>query len=170
MVRSAALFFCLLLVIGCDTGERMTRLEKQTADLKADVEKDRSVRDLDLQAKCAKDARAWFNENWSSSRDKDTVLLDFTNHYNVKLNKCFILVEFHYKSHFADAGGDSWTNNIELTDVYENNQYGRFAENHYTYLKPQFRTEREVINCDAKDGECKTLDDFQNLTRPYMNN
>jgi hypothetical protein len=39
--------------------------------------------------------------NWAGSRDKNTILLDFRNHYNKKENKCFGFVEWHYHSNFA---------------------------------------------------------------------
>lgn len=168
MKRTVALLFCLFAVIGCDTGERLNRLEKQNADLKAELDQRRAVQDLDLQAKCSKDARTWFNENWQA--DKDTITLNFLNHYNVKQNKCFILVEWHYKSHLAAPGGESWTKDIQLNDVYENSKYADFSENHYTYTKPQYSNAQEVITCDVNGEQCKTADEFRALVRPFMSN
>jgi hypothetical protein len=153
--------------MGCNNDERVRNLEKQTEELKAAVNKNSAALDYDLQAKCSRDARVWFNENWS--RDKDTVLLDFTNHYNKKLNKCFIVVEYHYNSNFAGTGGGSWTNDMELSDVYENSKYGRFGENHYTYWKPTVTSSSEVISCELLDQKCKTIEEFNGLLRPYMN-
>lgn len=160
-----ALLACCALLAGCD-GDRITTLEKENADLKAKVEKQNPVVVYDLQAKCSKDAQTWFSENWS--RDKDTILLDFTNHYNAKLNKCFILVEYHYKSNFAGPGGDSWTNEMSLTDVQQNAKLAYFAENHITNWKLQLNTHEEVISCNVLDKECKTGDEFNNLVSHYM--
>jgi hypothetical protein len=169
-MRFAALLVGALAVsfVACDTSDRLARLEKQNQELQAQVQKGNAAADLDLQAKCSRDARAWFTENWLP-RDKDTILLDFTNHYNKKLNKCFILVEYHYDSKFAGAGGTSWTNDMLLTDVYENSKYGRFDENHYTYWKPTVTTNDEVISCELLDQKCKTIEEFNGLLRPYMN-
>jgi len=163
-----AIFLGLTVVAlaGCDT-ERLNKLEKENAEQEAKVDKSDVVRDFDLKAKCAKDARAWFNENWS--RDKDTILPDFTNHYNAKFNKCLILVEYHYKSQFAGPGGNSWTNDMSLTDVYENSKHAYFAENHITNWKPKIETHEEVISCDVEGNKCKTGVEFNNLIRPYMN-
>ena len=155
-----------LIATGCDN-DRISKLEKENQEMKAKLEKGNAAQEFDLQAKCGKDARSWFNENWS--RDKDTVLLDFTNHYNAKLNKCFILVEFHYNSTLAGPGGSSWTNDMALTDVYENAKYADFAENHVTNWKPNLNTTQEVITCDVQGTKCKTGDEFNNLIRPYMN-
>lgn len=159
------LLACCALVAGCDS-DRLAKVEKENADLKAKVEKQDAAVIYDLQAKCSKDARAWFNGNWS--RDKDTILLDFTNHYNVKQNKCFILVEYHYKSNFAGPGGNSWTNDMSLTDVQQNAKLAYFAENHITNLKPQLNTHEEVISCRVLDKECKTGDEFNNLVSHFL--
>jgi hypothetical protein len=66
--RTVALGVALLVAIGCDSGERISRLEKQTEELKAAISKDRSAVDYDLQAKCSRDAKAWFNDNQSSDK------------------------------------------------------------------------------------------------------
>ena len=159
-----AVLLLMLMFAGCDSG----RLEKQNAELKAQIAKDTVARDFDLQAKCSKDARVWFNVNWQ--RDKDTVLLDFSNHYNAQNNKCFIFVEYHYNSRMADAGGSSWTNDMNVWDVYENAKYADFTENHFTYYKPTIHVGDEVITCDVQGTKCKTANEFNNLIRPYMNN
>jgi hypothetical protein len=163
----ALLTSCVLLA-GCDA-DRLAKLEKENADLKAKIEKQNNMVNLDLQAKCSKDARVWFNQNWS--RDKDTVLLDFTNHYNAKHNKCLILVEYHFNSTSALGirEGNSWTNDMTLTDVYENAKYADFAINNITLWKPTISTHEEVITCEVEGDKCKTEDEFKSLLRPYMN-
>jgi hypothetical protein len=162
--RSLFLAPLIALAIGCNIPERVSRLEKETKEMQS--ERNRAT-DYDLQAKCSKDARGWFNENWSS--DKDTILLDFSNHYNKKENRCFILVERHYNSKLAGPGGASWTNHMSLWNVYENSEYGDFAENHYTYYKPKVSSSEEVIMCEMLGQKCKTVDEFNALVRPYMN-
>lgn len=173
MARSLVIVSCVLLGLaaGCDTSERLARLEKQNQELQAEAKSRQATANYDLQAKCGKDARAWFNQNWS--RDKDTILLDFTNHYNKSLNKCFVLVEYHYNSKFGGVGDSSWTNDMTLTDVYENSKYGTFTESHmtsYTPSPPKRDTRAEVITCQVLDQKCKTGDEFNGLLRPYMNN
>ena len=159
--------WALLVATGCDTGDRLAKLEKQNQELLAEVKKGQATADYDLQAKCSKDARAWFNENYA--RDKDTILLDFSNHYNKKENKCFIFVENHYNNIFAAPGGNAWTNQMSVWDVYENTRYGDFAENHYTVFKPTISSSDEIIICEMLRAKCKTIDEFNNFTRPYMN-
>lgn len=154
----------LFLTYGCDMGQR-TRLEKENQELKAEATKNRNAVDYDLQAKCSRDARTWFKENWSS--DKDTILLDFTNHYHKGLNKCFILVEYHYN--FL-LGNGSWVNDMIAYDVYENSKFANFGETHSVYGKPTLHTEDKVSTCWVWDKKCKTTEEFNNLMQPYMNN
>ena len=153
----------LLLVVGCNNSERIAGLEKQNQEMKGEISKLRAASDYDLQAKCSRDARAWFNENWS--RDKNTMLLDFTNHYNKNLNKCLALVEFHF---LFDPNSGSWTNDMTLWDIYENSKYGNYAESHLVYTKP-FRVEDQMNRCEMLDKTCKTIEEFKAFVRSYMN-
>ena len=157
----------ILMGTACDNSERIAKLEKQNQELQEKVHKESRVADYDLASKCSKDARVWFNENWS--RDKDTLLLDFTNHYNKKVNKCFIFVEYHYNPHFISAGGNSWTNHMAVYDVYENDKIGEFGENHYIRYMPQASSSDEVIMCEMNGEKCKNIGEFNNLARPYLN-
>ena len=157
----------LALIVFFGTGcqdDKIATLEKQNQDLKAALEKSTATADYDLQGKCSKDARVWFNENWVGT--KDAAYLDFTNHYNKSMNKCFILVEYH----FTFGESPSWTNAMTLYDVYENSEYASYMENHQTYFKPEYRTEDNVTTCKLGNTECKAMNEFNNLVRPYMSN
>ncbi len=153
----------MLTALGCDTSDRVSRLEKQVQELQVKVGKDQAVIDYDLQAKCAKDAKTWFDEGWADG-GKGNILLDHSNHYNKALNKCFTEVEHHY---YSEVGRPDWTNNISLWDVYENTKYGNFAENHDTLAGKSID---DVIICEFRNQKCMTLDEFNELVRPYMNN
>jgi hypothetical protein len=172
MARYLLLIGCALFIAtGCDTGDRLAKLEKENQELQAEIKKrDNAGADLDFQAKCSKDGRNWFNENWAGSRDKNTILLDFRNHYNKKENKCFGFVEWHYHSNFAGPGGSSWTNLMSLWDIYENIKFGDFSQNTYTYWKPQpTTTTNEVLTCDVLNQKCKSVEEFNRLVSPYLN-
>jgi len=162
----AGILICCALLCGCEA-DRLSKLKKENADLKSKVEKRDAAVDYDLQARCSKDARAWFNENWL--RDKDTFILDYTNHYDAKLNKCFILVEYHYNSAFHPLNGSAWANDLTLIDVHENAKYAKFAERHVTNMEPTISVVNEVITCEAVGKKCNTNDEFYKLIGPYMN-
>ena len=162
-LSALAIGLVLLFAAGCDTGDRISQLERENKDLKAELDKNRdTVTDYDLQAKCSKDAKTWFDVNWSGTRDADTKLLDYSNHYNKKQNMCFILVEYHYGEHV----GASWMNDMTLWNVYENSKYGSFTENHIITFKSDARD--MVLECEVYGAKCKTGDEFNNLIRPYL--
>ncbi len=65
-----SLVLAMLAVSGCDDLQRPARLEKENADLKAQLkERDSQLKEKDvsrnyeLEARCSKDARVWFNQN-----------------------------------------------------------------------------------------------------------
>jgi len=147
-----------LVAVGCDTPDRLSRLEKQGLELQTKVSKDQAAIDYDLQAQCSKDAKTWFNENWG--RDKDTQLLDETNHFNKAQSKCFVVVECHY----SRPPAPSWNNNISMWDVNENVKYADFSESHYI----DFRN--EVVTCACNGKSCKTLEEFSGLISTYTSN
>ena len=159
-----------IVTAGCDTPDRLNRLEKENQEMKAELSKKRSsesaTADYDLQAKCSKDAQSWFNENWASP-DKTTLLLDHTNHYNKAMNKCFVLVEYHYS---LSSGDSSWANNVNLWDVYENTKCGTFSESDIAYQKPTFEVKDRVMTCDFLDKKCTTVEEFNGFVHPYLNN
>lgn len=154
----------LLLCVACDHTERIGRLEKEVQELKESAKKEQVSADYDMQTKCSRDAKAWFNENWQ--RDKSTVLLDYTNHYNKAQNKCFELVEFHYSL----GNGPSWVGDIMLWDVYENSKYGNVSVTHIISFKPVTEPRDSVGVCEVLGAKCNGVDEFNRLVQPYMNN
>jgi len=163
MKIALVLMICVGMLAGCDV-DRMTRLEKENGDLKAKVARQDTAMNYDLQAKCSKDARAWFNQNWS--RNKNTILLDFTNHYSKSQNSCFIEVEHHWNEATFIKGNSSWTNHITLWNAYENSQYAEFSESHYLNFKdPPIEN---VLACSVYGQKCTSIDQFNNLASHYM--
>lgn len=165
LMKCALVVGVVLLLTGCDTSERISRLEKQTQQLQAQVRKDQAATDYDLAAKCSRDAKAWFKENYSA--DTKTVTLDYTNHYNKSLNKCFVAVEHHYFlwGNFVDG---AWVTSIMLWDIYENSRYGNFAQHHLISKSQTFSD--SVLTCELSDKKCTTVEQFNELVRPYLSN
>ena len=161
-VAKLAIAACLFLT-GCNYDNRIDKLEKQNQELQAEIKKGQRAADFEMQAKCAKDSRAWFNENWQS--DKTTLLLNYTNHYNASLNKCFIEVEYHYR-----LFGESWVNDMTLWDVYDNEKYGAASVSHMISLKPEFSEKESVSGCEVYGKKCNTVEEFNGLVSPYMSN
>jgi hypothetical protein len=152
---------CVLLLLGCDL-DKSAKLEKQVKDLQAK----QAAEEYDLRGKCSRDAKAWFQENWGS-RDKDTILLTETNHYNKRLNKCFVLVEYH----FNYQGQGAWVNDMSMWDVQENSKYADFMEFHGAVTLESLKSgDRDRIDtCVVYGTHCASLQDFNRLTTQYMN-
>lgn len=75
-------------------------------------------------------------------RDKDTQLLDETNHFNKAQSKCFVVVEYHY----SRPPAPSWNNNISMCDVNENVKRADFSESHCIDYKNASLSRDEVVN------------------------
>jgi hypothetical protein len=163
---SFAVCLCVMsfALTGCDA-DKIARLEKQNQDLQDQLKKQQALASLEFQSKCSRDARTWFHENWRG--DKDTTLLDFTNHYNKVMNKCLIVVEYHYS--IGDVRG-SWMNDMTMWDVYENAKYAQYSESHMM-AKDFLKVTDSVISCNPPSGnKCKSIQEFNNAITSYMNN
>lgn len=151
----------LFAFVGCND-ERVAKLEKQTAALELQLAQTQKSGQLELQAKCGKDAKIWFDQNWQP--DKDTILLTYTNHYSTAKNKCFINIEFHYNLGAANnLSNYKWYNNVAVHDVYENNKYGEISETHGL-------DETKVTACLVYGKKCNTMQEYQSLVAQFMNN
>ena len=156
----------LLFTAGCDRSERLTKLEKQNAELQAKLTNRNQAADFDLQSKCAAAAKAYFNEEWSSN-DPDTILLEYQNHYNKSSGKCFIVVEFHYKSKTFNKDG-SWFGHIKLYDALEKSDYGELTESHEPRLEDRKMTE-VLLTCQVYGQDCASSKEFLRRIKPYLN-
>ncbi len=128
------------------------RLEALNAKLEA---RPRTT-NIELQEKCAKQAlEAYRLSGW----DKN-LLASFSNHYNEKLNKCFVLIgETH-------AGGNSES----LQDAFEGKVFGFYMwlvkKDKKYWEVPPFRCEVTLISGEKKT--CESSDEFDDLVKAYM--
>jgi hypothetical protein len=115
---------------------------------------------LDLQQRCARQAREEFTQ---SGWDKHP-LASFTNHYNAGLNKCFIVLEDN-----SVSNGTSITNKF-IEDAFEAKSYAE-----YMWLSEEGKKYWEVPpkRClvTLPSGEvrvCHSSDEFDELIQVYM--
>src|SRR5882672_5999537 len=72
--------------------DRIAQLEKQTKELQEQVKQQKEMASFALQEKCSEAARkAYAAEGWD--KPKIDTSSSYTNHYNKKLNSCFLAVE-----------------------------------------------------------------------------
>src|SRR5689334_21740257 len=98
----------LVLLLGCDQPQTEPNAKAPSAapNVRADYE---------FQERCGKAAASWFNVRYDGQ-----ALSEFSNHYNRKLNKCFVLA---MGSIISKDGVTTWA---QLHDIHENKQYGDF--------------------------------------------
>jgi len=112
---------------------------------------------LALQEKCAEGAKKMIEGS------KEVV--DYTSRYNKDLDRCFMRVGFSFAPIEEDL---KWATGkiksikhphwmVSLVNVFENKTIGECA-----YIGEEMQV------CYAGDIKCKTIDEFENLLRPYM--
>jgi hypothetical protein len=156
-MRTASVLL-LFAFVGCND-DRLAKLEKQTAALEIKLAQAQKSSQLDIQAKCAKDSKAWFDQNGSGDQGARTRLLVYTNHYSVAKNRCFISVEYRFSLGFPEE----WHKVLSLNDIYENQKYGEFRETHNG-------ANTTLSGCVVYGKQCDTMQEYQSLAAAYMNN
>ena len=123
-----------------------------------------STPDIALQEKCAKQAEQAFKQQAFQRKDSAT----FTNHYNQKLNKCFV------EMYWEDVVGDTIWRYKVLSDAYEGKTYGEYS---WHTEKDKKYWEVPPFTCfmypDGKEVSLQTCDSeaqFDDFVRQYMEN
>lgn len=111
--------------------------------------------DFDLQAKCAKASEDFFERNKRASYSFE----DYTNHYNKKLNKCFILVRG------GNLGKDIVIKDKYLTEVLENKDIADWG---YTLAKETSKVQEDCKFPDKADRCSCSESEFDSFVKPYM--
>ena len=113
--------------------------------------------EYDLQERCGKRAEEIYRKDWGKVgviNHKDYQEIgNFTNHYNKKLNKCFILVSS--QQFWTDHDDESY----ELWDINDNKLYGSY----YGYPLGA------LLKCNLLDTLCNSYKAWESLTKPFMN-
>lgn len=113
---------------------------------------------LDLQEKCAKQASEEFKSYW-----EDREGADFTDHYNAKLNKCFMRIQW-----FDTIAGV--TIERALFDAFEGKEYGSYSwkpvKNKRPWEVPPFAC--TVTLPSGEERICHSSDEFEALLKQYM--
>jgi len=156
ITRSLLVGIIAVTLVGCDSA-RIDKLEKQNQEILAQLHQQKAGQTYDLEAKCAEEAKRYFNENWRA--DQMTAGLLYSNHYNRSLNKCFILVR---DQTFINPK-EEWHRDVTLSDVHERTDYARFVESHSG-------TSTSLTNCEIAGTSCTSEQDFENRVKPYMTN
>jgi hypothetical protein len=145
--------FCLLLLsLTCCSNEKDKKIEELTKKVdelsKVKIDQNNLVV-MQLQENCGKESDKFITKEYGNIE-----MFTRRNHYNKRLNKCFVLVSF-YNNNISNIGGLQET----LYDPFENRKYGNLFIDHADGSK---------ITCNLLDTHCKSYDEWNSLIKPYM--
>ena len=151
----------VFLVVGCNA-DRLAKLEAQNEELKAQLKQQQTAANLDLQGKCAKQAGEAFKVQGYEKEQ----YANYTNHYNAKLNKCFIKIE---SMDTKTAKGTFFTNKVVM-DAFEGKGYAEYMWMS-DKVKKYWDVPPKLCKVTVPSGEekvCKSSEEFDELLKPYM--
>ena len=127
---------------------------------KSSVQEKRNVKEeYELQDKCGQRTSEFFKKEYGNGIDnsKDGIMMSgYQNHYNKKLNKCFILITS--KDHPKDKKMDVLLMK-NIYDFNENKEYGSFSK---------FRKDVTPSDCNVLEKTCNSEQEWDSLVKPYM--
>jgi hypothetical protein len=120
---------------------------------------------LALQEKCAEGAKRFYRESEGTSYNG--------HHYNKKLDRCFVEIGYYHgkeevkerKEAFPKAKPlmfPSWE--VRLYDVFGDSTLTVFPSAYARY----YRAQGEVIECYVGKTKCKSIEEYDALIKPYM--
>jgi hypothetical protein len=115
---------------------------------------------LVLQEKCAEGAKKFFLDcgGYSSRSEDSSITCNYTSHYNKKLDKCFIrinCVTLHLK-HKEGELGEANTLCFQVIDIFKRKLHG------------EYETLPVFSRCEVGNKKCDSLEEFETLIKPYM--
>ncbi len=109
----------------------------------------------ELQERCGKRAHERFTyRNGIIETNNGLMMINYTYHYNKKMNKCFVLLD---TTNYAN--NEVISNIKELWDINENEKYGNF----FKYVKDE-----KPFACKVANQRCQSGYAWDSLVRPYM--
>jgi hypothetical protein len=126
---------------------------RRTDELTARLDSLSKSASLSLQAECAKQALQQFNDSWASQQEAG-----FTNHYNRKLEKCFMRIQYWQTSNFV----------VQVFDAFESREYAEYMG---SLTKPEWEAKPIVCRVILPSGEeqhCQSRAEFDDLVKLYM--
>jgi hypothetical protein len=125
---------------------------------------------LVLQEKCAEGAKKFYAESLRNEVGQQSFN---GHHYNKKLDRCFIEIGYYYgkeevkewKEAFPESKPlmfPSWE--VRLYDVFGDSTFTVFSSSFARY----YRAEGKVIECYVGNKKCKSIEEYDALIKPYM--
>lgn len=112
--------------------------------------------DHELREKCGKYCKEYFSKTYGNGMIEvgdGQENWTYDNHYNEKLNKCFILTTTLVSTKNKMYGGKR----KEIFDILEKTSYGEFL-----------MIDGQLIFCNVLEEKCKSESEWDLLVKPYM--
>ena len=116
----------------------------------------------ELQEQCVKRSKEYFNKEYCNGiincGYEERLTSNYTNHYNKKLNKCYILIT---STEFI-RNKENKIENIGLKTLFElneNKEYGSLIK---------FENDNKLINCRILEKYCNFEKEWDLVVKPYM--
>lgn len=141
---------------------KTNQLRSQNAELTTKLGDKKMRESLDLQRNCAQQAEKIFHQLGYNLNPTGSNIAVYQNHYNAKLNKCFMVLTATAMK--VTAYGEKY-----LFDAYEQREYGEYIWQS-SKLTPH---SDEVLSCLLSDpskpeANCKTKQEFDAFAARYM--
>jgi hypothetical protein len=138
------------------------QLQSQVTELTTKLGDKKTRESLDLQRNCAQQAEKIFHQLGYNLNPTGSNIAVYQNHYNAKLNKCFMVLT-------ATAMKVTAYGEKHLFDAYEQREYGEYIWQS-SKLTPY---SDEVLSCRLSDpskaeANCKTKQEFDAFAARYM--
>lgn len=119
---------------------------------------------LELQGKCAEQSQRFFKESGYTLKD----MAQYEDHYNVRLNKCFVVLD---NTDFKTVPGTSFISR-NLFDAFEGKSFGEYIWKS-DKVKKYWEVKPMMCSVTAERGEkisCDSEDKYNELIKVYMEN
>ena len=157
------LIVCFLSSCRSDVTSRIERLENDNNALrkKLEVPKD----DSEAQLKCLTAAKSYFTQEWIPAQEHGASGADFSNHYNRKFGKCFVLLE----SKTRTGGGKTRVSKTykELRNVYDHLLVAEI-DTLFRLNETSNKFETVVLSCTVDNAVCDSEGEFNKQCLPYL--
>ena len=115
-----------------------------------------------LQEQCVERSKEYFKKEYGNGiingENGERLISKYTNHYNKKLNKCYILIT---STEFV-RNKENKIENIGLKTLFElneNKEYGSLIK---------FENDNKLINCRILEKYCNLEREWDLVVKPYM--
>lgn len=123
-----------------------------------------SKEDYELQERCGKRAEEFFKKKYGNGVTKikgGQQETEYINHYNKNLNKCFIKLTTSNVLYKQQRPEVVTSFEILVLDINTNIEYARFIN--------IYQKERPAL-CKVEERTCRDLEEWEKLTKIYMEN